>query len=193
LCLSAGNRKNPIGNVLARAAKNLLSLGAPDCPVVHRTVSGALAGSSKVAALETSTAVYGYNSSDCPVGRSQANSSLSGIHRRRTTIIHRTVRCAPDCPVCTGLSGEPTVGRANGRPGQRSAAQSVRDTWSSQRLEEGTGQRLSSCQRSTAPFMERNRAPDMSGVHRTVRCASRQKARSAFLDCSQRLLAALGL
>jgi hypothetical protein len=41
LCLSAGNRKNPIGNVLARAAKNLLSLGAPDCPVVHRTVSGA--------------------------------------------------------------------------------------------------------------------------------------------------------
>jgi hypothetical protein len=40
LCLSAGNRKNPIENVLARAAKNLLSLGAPDCPVVHRTVSG---------------------------------------------------------------------------------------------------------------------------------------------------------
>ena len=23
---------------------------------------------------------------------------------------------SPDCPVCTGLSGEPTVGRANGRP-----------------------------------------------------------------------------
>ena len=40
LCLSAGNRKNLIENVLARAAKNLLSLGAPDCPVVHRTVSG---------------------------------------------------------------------------------------------------------------------------------------------------------
>jgi hypothetical protein len=30
LCLSAGNRKNPIRNVLARAAKTLLSLGAPD-------------------------------------------------------------------------------------------------------------------------------------------------------------------
>jgi hypothetical protein len=29
--------------------------------------------------------------------------------------VHRTVRCALDCPVCTGLSGEPTVGRANGR------------------------------------------------------------------------------
>jgi hypothetical protein len=84
---------------------------------------------------------------------------LSGIHRRRTVIIHRTVRCAPDCPVS-----------------QRSAAQSARDTWSSQRLEEGTGlsgvhrtcpvhQRLSGCQRSTVPFLERNRAPD------SVRCA----------------------
>ena len=62
------------------------------CPVwEHRTVRWCTgqcpvrqAGSSKVAALGTSTAVYDYNS--------------------------------PDCPVCTGLSGEPTVGRANGRP-----------------------------------------------------------------------------
>jgi hypothetical protein len=30
-------------------------------------------------------------------------------------------------------------------------------------------------------------------VHWTVRCDRRQKARIAFLDCSQRLLAALGL
>jgi hypothetical protein len=29
------------GKDLARAAKILLSLGAPDCPVVHRIVSGA--------------------------------------------------------------------------------------------------------------------------------------------------------
>ena len=35
---------------------------------------------------------------------------LSGLQRRCTTINHRTVRW------CTGLSGEPTVGRANGRP-----------------------------------------------------------------------------
>jgi hypothetical protein len=33
-----------------------------------------------------------------------------GFRRRRTTINHRTVRW------CTGLSGEPTVGQANGRP-----------------------------------------------------------------------------
>ena len=36
---------------------------------------------------------------------------LSGIHRRRTTIIHRTVRCAPDCPVSQRSTG-PTIGRA---------------------------------------------------------------------------------
>jgi hypothetical protein len=41
---------------------------------------------------------------------STAKSSLSGSDQRRTAIIHRTVRW------CTGLSGEPTVGRANGRP-----------------------------------------------------------------------------
>jgi hypothetical protein len=35
---------------------------------------------------------------------------LSGIRRRRTAIIHRTVRW------CTRLSCEPTDGRANGRP-----------------------------------------------------------------------------
>jgi hypothetical protein len=35
---------------------------------------------------------------------------LSGIRRRRTAIIHRTVRW------CTRLSGEPTVDCANGRP-----------------------------------------------------------------------------
>jgi hypothetical protein len=70
---------------LAGAAKTLRSLGAPDCPVVHRTVSGA-------------------------PGWSLVNWPLSGIRRWRTAKIHRTLRW------CTGLSGEPTVGRANGRP-----------------------------------------------------------------------------
>jgi hypothetical protein len=70
---------------LAGAAKTLRSRGAPDCPVVHRTVSGA-------------------------PGWRLVNWQLSGIRRRRTTKIHGTVRW------CTGLSGEPTVSRANGRP-----------------------------------------------------------------------------
>jgi hypothetical protein len=70
---------------LARAAKTQRSLGTPDCPVVHRTVSGA-------------------------PGWLRVNWPLSGIRRRRTTKIHRTVQWY------TGLSGESTVGRANGRP-----------------------------------------------------------------------------
>jgi hypothetical protein len=40
----------------------------------------------------------------------RANLLLSGNRRRRTTIIHRTVRCAPDCPVSQRSAG-PTVGR----------------------------------------------------------------------------------
>jgi hypothetical protein len=42
-------------------------------------------------------------------------------------------------------------------------------------------------QRSTAPVLESNRAPDSYSdcpvVHRTVRCTTRQKARLAFQDC----------
>jgi hypothetical protein len=55
--------------------------GTPDCPVVHQIVSGT-------------------------PGWLLANWPLSGIRRRRTTIIHWTVRW------CTGLSGEPTTARA---------------------------------------------------------------------------------
>jgi hypothetical protein len=104
---------------------------------------------------------------------------LLGIRRRRTTKIHRTVRCT------------------NGRPSQRLAAQSARDAWPAQRSEGGTG--LSGVHRivsgaPTAPNRQRSAAPKQErNPHRTIRCASRQKARIAFLDCSQRLLAALGL
>jgi hypothetical protein len=90
--------------------QSLLSLGALDsvrwctgqCPVCQAGLGG-------LAALGTSTAVYGYKSPDCPVSRSQAKSSLSGSDQRRTAKNHRTVRW------CTGLSGEPTVSWANGR------------------------------------------------------------------------------
>jgi hypothetical protein len=64
---------------MALFSQSLRSLGAPDsvrwctgqCPVCQ-------AGSGEQAALRTSTAVYGYNSPDYPVIRSQANSLLSG-------------------------------------------------------------------------------------------------------------------
>jgi hypothetical protein len=74
-------------------AKVLLSLGAPNCPVAHWTVSGGAPDSVWCARL------------------ARANWPLSRIHRRRTAIIHRTVRCAPDCPISQRSAG-PTVGRA---------------------------------------------------------------------------------
>jgi hypothetical protein len=64
----------------------------------------------------------------------RANSLLSGFHRRHTTIIHRTVWCAPDCPMsqrsagptvgCARHVAEPTVGR--GHRTVRCAPDSVR-------------------------------------------------------------------
>jgi hypothetical protein len=167
LCISAGNRRNQTRKEMALFSQSLLSLGAPDSVMCARLAL--------------------------------ANSPLSGFHRGRTAIIHRTVRCAPDCPVCTGLSGEPTVGRANGR------LRDLRDTWPSQRSGGGTGQCLvctGQCPvRQRLPYansrLRHRRKEIRTGqcpvVHRTVRCARRQKARFAFLECTQRLLAALGL
>jgi hypothetical protein len=122
-----------------------------------------------------------------------ANWLLSGLQRWRTVINHRTVRW------CTGLSGEPTVGRANGRP------QNPRATRRKCQRSEGTPD----CPVCTGQCPVRQWLQDANGqlrqirkeirtgqcpvVHRTVRCARRQKATIAFLECTQRLLAVLGL
>ena len=101
--------------------------------------------------------------------------------------------------MCTGLSGEPTVGWANGRP-------------RNPRVTRGRANGLMGapdCPVCTGQCPVRQRLQIVNGrlrqnrkeictgqclvVHRTVRFTSRQKARIAFLDCSQRLLAALGL
>jgi hypothetical protein len=159
----------------------MLSLGAPDCPVVHRTVSGAPGW------LGQSSC-----SRDFDGGVRLKFTGLSGVHWTVRWAAHRRTRRSQETIngvrlKFTGLSGEPTVGRTicAGHVAEPTARRRHRTCQ--------VRQRLSGCQRSTALFMERNRAPDMSGVHRTVRCTSRQKARSAFLVCSQRLLAALGL
>jgi hypothetical protein len=92
-----------------------------------------------------------------------------------------------DCPVCTGLSGEPTVGRTNGR---------LRETRGRANGREGapdcpvcTGQcpvrqRLQGCQRSASPNKEGN-------PHRTVSggasdCPVRQATEGK--NCLPRLL-----
>jgi hypothetical protein len=84
--------------------------------------------------------------------------------RRRTAKIHRTVRCAPDCPV-SQRSAEPTVGRGI-------CARHV--VWPTVGRRHRTVRCAPDCpvrqicngrQRSAAPVKERNRAPD------SVRCA----------------------
>jgi hypothetical protein len=122
-----------------------------------------------------------------------ANLLLSGLRRRRTAKIHRTVRW------CTRLSGEPTVSRTNGRP------RNPRVTRGKSQRSDGAPdcpvcteqcpvrQRLQDCNGRLRQIRKKIRTGQCPVVHQTVRCARRQKARIAFLECSQRLLAALGL
>ena len=118
---------------------------------------------------------------------------LSGIRRRRTAKIHRTVRCAPDCPVSQRSA------RANGRPrNPRGARGRANGRKTAPDWPGCTGHvRCANSARSANGRLRRLRKQighrTVSGVHRTVRCARRQKARIAFQMCSQRLLAALGL
>jgi hypothetical protein len=71
-----------------------------------------LGSSSQDSAQSRSTGLSGGAPDSVRCARlARANWPLSGIHRRRTAIIHRTVRCAPDCPVSQRSAG-PTVGRA---------------------------------------------------------------------------------
>ena len=81
-----GTERRRKGECWLCTAKRLFRSGAPDCPVVHRTVSGA-------------------------PGCLDLKTPFSGTCRRRTAKIHRTVRCAPDCPVSQRSAG-PTVGCA---------------------------------------------------------------------------------
>jgi hypothetical protein len=107
--------------------------------VVHRTVSGGAPDSVWCARLP------------------RPKRLLSGFSPATSAKIHRTVRCAPDCPVSQRSAG-PTVGRATrGRANGRKEAPDCPVC---------TG--LSGApdlQRSASLFMETNRAPD------SVRCA----------------------
>jgi hypothetical protein len=113
-----------------------------------------------------------------------------GIRRRRTALIHLTVRW------CTGLSGEPTIASANGRPRnlratrgllQRSAG--VPDCPVRQSAQRSNGRICQIWKEITHRTVYRT----CPVAHRTVRCATRQKAGIAFQVGLQRLLAALGL
>jgi hypothetical protein len=112
-------------------------------------------------------------------------------------IIHRTVRW------CTRLSGEPTVASANSRPRNLRATRGL--------LQRSAG--APNCPVCTGQCPVRQSTQRRNGricqiwkkikhwtiyrtclvAHRTVRCATRKKARNAFHVDIQRLLAALGL
>jgi hypothetical protein len=104
---------------------------------VHRTVRWCTgqcpvrqASSGELAALGTSTTVYGYKSPDCPVSQQLAGPTVGRIIRARRVAEptvrrrHRTVRCAPDSVRCANDSEPPTVGFA--KEGKKSAPDSVR-------------------------------------------------------------------
>jgi hypothetical protein len=127
---------------------------------------------------------------------------------------HRTVRwCTGQCPVRQTSSGElAALGISPATYGynspdcpvsQRSAGPTVGHRIRARHVAEPTVGRGHRTVRCTNGYLAgngrlRRRRKEighriMSGVHRTVRCAKRQKARMAFQICSQRLLAALGL
>jgi hypothetical protein len=128
---------------------------------------------------------------------STAKSLLSGNRQQRTPKNHRTIRW------CTGLSGEPTVGQANGRPRNPRVMRGRANNQMGapdypvctgqcpvrQRLQIFNG-RLHQFRKAICTGTLNSACPV---VHRTVRCATRQKAKITLQDCFQRLLAALGL
>jgi hypothetical protein len=124
--------------------------------------------------------------------------------------VHWTVRwCTRQCPVCQTGSGElaalgnkltahgypvsqrstgPTVGRAIcaghvAEPTARRRHRTVRCAPDSVRCANGS----KSANGRLRQIRKEIRTGQCPVVHRTVRCARRQKARFAFLDCSQRL------
>jgi hypothetical protein len=125
---------------------------------------------------------------DCPV-RQTGSGELAALGKELTAYDYNS----PDCPVCTRLSGEPTVtgptvdrlirARRVAEPTARWGHRTVRCAPASDRCANG---RL----RHRRKEIRTGQCPV---VHRTVRCTRRQKARIAFLECTQWLLAALGL
>ena len=120
-------------------------------------------------------------------------------------VVHRTVSGAPGCLgrrgrsrefadgvrlKFTGLSGEPTVGWTNGRPrdlrGTRGRANGRKGAPDcpvcTGHVRCANGSRI--CNGRLRQIRKGIGHRTLSGVHRTVRCARRQKAKMAFQICS---------
>jgi hypothetical protein len=144
---------------------------------------------------------------DCTVSQRRQQPTVGHAINARHVVRANSRLGTPDCPVCTGqCPARQPIPRTNGRMRQiwkenahRTATVTVQ--WCTGLS--GVHWTVSGAptdpedQRSDAPDMERERAPncysDCPVVPRTVRCTTRQKARNAFQTDLQRLLAALGL
>jgi hypothetical protein len=165
--------------------------------VVHQIVSGVLGWSEvnwPLSGLDDGvwlkfTAPSG-GAPDCPVSRLRRTRHSRENGKGDVAIIHRTVRW------CTGLSGEPTVASANGQPCNPWATRGSSNGRKGA-LDCPVRQRAQSCNGHLCPvwkaIVHRIGYSSCPMAHRTVWCATRQKARTAFQVCLQRLLAALGL
>jgi hypothetical protein len=81
----------PSSTLHLREFSESLHYNSPDCPVYHRTVSGAPGRSDSE--LSSFRNLLRYNSPDCPV----SHRTMFGAHQ--------TIRCTPDCPVCQQSNG----------------------------------------------------------------------------------------
>jgi hypothetical protein len=117
---------------LALFSQRQLGLGAPDCPVVHRTVSDApgrclSTGCSREAINDVRLKITRLSGGapDYPVSQQSAGPMVGrGIRARRVAGAngqkrHQTVRCAPDSVRCANGSKALTVGFA--KEGKKSA------------------------------------------------------------------------
>jgi hypothetical protein len=171
---------------------------------VHRTVSGALGFSTVNWLLSgigqaTSLKITGPSGGapDCPVSLQRLRQGL-----RRRTRRSREKNKAPRLKF-TGLSGEPTVLAADGQLHNLRATRGPLQRSFGHTGLSGVHRTVSGAptgpedQRSAAPDMEGDRAPDCYStclvVHWTVWCTTRQKAGIALQVGLQRLLVALGL
>jgi hypothetical protein len=121
LCLSAGNRKNQVGIKDGFVQpKSALSGCTGQCPVVHRTVSGAPGWLRRTCCsrevINSVRLKFTGLSGEPTVGR-----AIRARHVAEPTIGrgHRTVRCALDSVRCANGSKAPTVGFA--KEGKKSA------------------------------------------------------------------------
>jgi hypothetical protein len=173
-----------------RSNQRLLWSGAPDCPVCHRIVSGApedfSSNSSPSGNFQSQrtkihrTVRCTPDSVRCSFETRLRNSPVSGIRKGCSAIIHRTVRCNLGA-TATSHQRSP-AGAFNARQKRavvRHAGAGAPDTlqcMSGAPPDIKAGPETELQRLTQRPFGDVAVAPDMSGVHRTVRCTIRQTA-----------------